>query len=102
GNAGLGIEDHVLEHGAETVRGRVDFRLCFGGELHRLRVAAAFEIEYTLWGPTVLVVADQRARGVDRDRGLAGARQAEEQRNVAFRPDVGRAMHWHHPLGWQI
>jgi hypothetical protein len=51
--------------------------------------------------PAVFVVADQRAVGVGRQRGLAGARQAEEHRGVALRADVGRAVHRHHALRGQ-
>jgi hypothetical protein len=50
----------------------------------------------------VLVVADQRAVRVGGQRGLAGAGQAEEQRDVAGGPDIGRAVHRHHALGRQI
>ena len=46
----------------------------------------------------MLVVADQRARRIGRQRRLAGARQAEEHRRVAGRPDIGRAVHRHHAL----
>ncbi len=44
----------------------------------------------------MLVVADQGAAGVGRERGLAGAREAEEDRGVAVRADIGRAVHRHH------
>ncbi len=51
----------------------------------------------------MLVVADENARGVRRQRGLAGARQAEEHRRVGRVPDgvVGRAVHRHHALAGQ-
>ena len=39
---------------------------------------------------------------IGRERGLAGAGEAEEQRRVAVRPDIGRAVHRHHVLGRQI
>ncbi len=44
----------------------------------------------------MLVVADERAGGIGRERGLAGAGEAEEQGHVAVRPDVGAAVHGHH------
>src|SRR5690606_35750669 len=46
--------------------------------------------------PAVLVIADQVARLVGREGGLAGAGQAEEQRHVAFFADVGGAVHRQH------
>ncbi len=49
-----------------------------------------------------LVVADQRALRVGRERGLAGAGEAEEDRAVAVGADIGRAMHRHHALFGQI
>ena len=43
-----------------------------------LGVAAALDVEDALVRPHVLVVADEAAQRVGRERGLAGARQAEE------------------------
>jgi hypothetical protein len=91
--ARFGIDDNVLEHGAEAPRRRVDLRFGLRGETNRLCVAAAFEVEHTAIAPAVLVVADQHPFGVARQRGLARTRQAEEERRVARRADVGRAMH---------
>jgi hypothetical protein len=49
----------------------------------------------------MLVIADQRARGIGRKRRLAGAGQAEEDRGAPVPADIGRAMHRHHALGRQ-
>jgi hypothetical protein len=97
----VGPEDHVLEHGPETAGGGVDLGLVLGREPDDLGVAAALEVEDALVGPAVLVVADEPAVGIRRQRGLAGARQAEEQGNVAIVADVGRAVHGQHPLQGQ-
>ena len=102
GDARVRIEHHVLQHGAEAVGGVPDLRLGFPRELDGLGVAAALEIEDAVRAPAVLVVADQRAVRVGRQRGLAGAGQAEEQRAVAVRPDIGRAVHRHDVLRRQI
>ena len=90
------IDDDVFEHGAEAVHGRPDLR--FGGlrEVDGLRVAAALEVEHAVVRPAVLVVADQRAVRIGRERGLAGAGEAEEDRDVAFGSDVRRAVHRQH------
>ena len=61
----------------------------------RLGVAAALEIEDAVAAPAMLVVADQHAVRVGRQRRLAGAGEAEEDRHVAVLADVGRAMHRH-------
>ena len=101
-DARLGIEHHVFQHGAEAERRRVDLRLGLRRQLDALGVAAAFEIEHALRAPAVLVVADQRAVGIGRQRRLAGAGQPEEQRDVAGRSDIGGAVHRHHALGRQV
>ena len=67
-----------------------------------LGVAAALEIEHAVRAPAVLVVADEDAVRIGRQRGLAGAGEAEEQRDVAVVADVCRAMHRHHALRRQI
>ena len=67
-------------------------------EVDHLRVAAALEVEHALGRPAVLVVADERALRIGRERRLAGARQTEEQRRVARRADVRRAVHREHAL----
>ena len=94
----IGIEHHVLQHRAEAVGGGEDFRLGLVREPDGLGVAAALEIEDAVRAPAVLVVAEQGAVGIGRQRGLAGAGQAEEQRDVAAGPDIGRAVHRHHAL----
>ena len=101
-NAGIRIEHDVLQHGAEAFGRGVDFRLGLGREPDALGVTAALEIEHALRAPAVLVVADQRALGIGRQRRLAGAGEAEEQRNVARRADIRRAVHRHHAIGRQI
>src|SRR5689334_8181317 len=44
----------------------------------------------------MLVVADQTSFGISGERSLAGTRQTEEDRDVAFSANVGRAVHAHH------
>ena len=102
GHARDRIERHVLQHGAEAVGGVPDHRLGFLRELDGLGVAAAFEIEDAVRPPAGLIVADQDAVRVGRQRGLAGAGQAEEQRALALVADIGRAVHRHDVLRGQI
>ena len=97
-DARLRIEHHVLQHAAEALGRGIDLRLGLGRQPDGLGVAAAFEIEHALRAPAVLVVADQHAVRIGRQRGLAGAGEAEEQRHVAVLADIGRAMHRHHAL----
>ena len=94
------VKDHVLDHGAETRAGGVDFRLGLGRKVDGLGIAAAFEVEDALVRPAVFVIADQHARGIGRQRGLAGARQAEEDGAVVGVADgvVGGTMHRHDAL----
>ena len=96
GRAGVRVENDVLHHRAEAFARRVDFRLHLARQPDRLGVAAAFEIEDTLATPAVLVVADQRAAGDGGQRRLAGARQAEEDRDVVRLAEIGRAVHRQH------
>ena len=46
----------------------------------------------------MLVIADQRAAGIGGKGGLPRARQAEEDRALAVRADIGRTVHRHHAL----
>ena len=101
-DAGLRIEHDVLQHRAEAVGGVPDLGSASGRELDGLGVAAALEIEDAVRRPAGLVVADQGAVRIGRERGLAGAGEAEEQRAVAVLADVGRAVHRHHALRRQI
>ncbi len=72
------VHHHVFEHGAKAAGRSVDLGFGLGREADRLRVAAAFEVEDAVFAPAMLVVADQRAIRIGRQRGLAGARQAEK------------------------
>src|SRR3546814_8063189 len=57
------------------------------------RSAAAFEVEHAARAPAMLVIADQAAARVRGEGGLAGAREAEEDRGVACWAYVRRAVH---------
>ena len=96
---GGGIDHDIFQHGAEALGRGENLGLGLWREADHLGVAATFEVEHGGIRPAMLIVADQRAAGVGAERGLAGARQAEEHGRVALRADIGRAMHWHDPLG---
>ena len=95
------VADHILQHRAEAVGGGVDLRLGFPRQVDHLGIAAAFEVEGAVFAPAVLVVADQAAVRVGGQRRLAGAGQAEEQRDVFLGADIGAAMHRQDALGGQ-
>ena len=96
------IDRDIFQDRAEAQAGVVDRGLGFTREANGLGVAAALEIEHAVRSPAVLVVAEQRAAGIGGERGLAGAGQPEEHCRVAFRPDIGGAMHRQHALFGQI
>ncbi|GIX63970.1 uncharacterized protein BcabD6B2_34050 [Babesia caballi] len=83
------VVDDVFDHRAE-LDGVEDLRLLLTAEVLALGVAAALDVEDALVRPHVLVVADELARRVRRQRRLAGAGEPEEQRHVAARADVAR------------
>lgn len=85
---GDGVEDDVLEDGAEA-DGVEDVGLLLGGEADALGVAAALDVEDALVGPAVLVVANQGALGVGGEGGLTGTGETEEDGNVAVGALVG-------------
>ena len=90
------VEHHVFADGAKA-DGVEDLGLVERVQALTLGVAAALDVEDPHVGPTVLVVADQQARGIGRKRGLAGAGQAKEHGGL-MRDGVhtGRAMHGQH------
>jgi hypothetical protein len=88
-DARAGVVDDVLEDRAEADRVE-DLRLLLRGEVDRLGVAAALDVEHARVGPDVLVVADEQPARVGRERRLARAGEAEEERDVAVvDADVG-------------
>lgn len=87
-DTGGGVEDDVLQDGSEA-DSTEDVRLLLGGEANGLGVAATLDVEDALVAPAVLIVTDQSALGVSRERGLAGARQAEEDGDVSVLALVG-------------
>ena len=91
--AGSWIDDHVLEHAAEAVRGRPDFRLGLLREPNDLRIAAALEVEPPVGRPAMLVVADQRPLRIGRKRRFAGTRKPEEDGDVTVGSFVRSAVH---------
>ena len=90
------VEHHVFANGAKT-DGVEDLGLVEGVQALAFCVAATLNVEDTHVGPTVLVVADQQARGIGRKRGLAGAGQAKEHGGlVRDGIHAGRAVHGQH------
>ena len=87
------VHHDVFQHRAEHARGGEDLRLALARQADDLGVAPPLEVEHAQIRPAVLIVADQRALRVGRERGLAGAREPEEQRGVAGAAQVGGAVH---------
>ena len=101
--AGARVEVDVLEDRPEAARRLEDVRLVHRGEADGLGVAAALEVEDAAVAPAVLVVADQAAPRVGRERRLARPRQAEEDHRVSRLADVDRGVHREHALvGQQV
>jgi hypothetical protein len=92
------VDDHVLENRAEGVGRLEDLRLGVGRQANHLRVAAALHVEDASVAPAVLVVTDERALRIGRERRLAGAREPEEDGSAPVRADVRGAMHWQDAL----
>src|SRR5207249_1575600 len=71
----------VLQHRAEPDR-VPNLWLALFAQLDALGVAPALEIEHSLRGPAMLVVADEPSLRVSTQRGLAGATESEKQRRI--------------------
>jgi hypothetical protein len=87
-NSGGGVEDDVLEDGAE-LDGVENIGLLLSGEANALGVAAALNVEDTSVTPAVLVVTDQGTLGVGREGCLASAGETEEDGHVSVLTLVG-------------
>lgn len=86
------LQRHILEHGVRVNRA-VNIRLCLLAKIDRLGVAPALKVEDAVLVPAVLVVSDERALRVGRQRRLPGATEPEEKSRVAFLSYIGRAVH---------
>src|SRR5690606_41133465 len=71
-----------LQHRAEALAGGEDLGFGLFGEGDHLGVAAALEVEDAVVGPAVLVVTDEAAVGIGRERRLAGAGEAEDRKST--------------------
>ena len=87
------VDDHVLEDGAEALRRLVDLGLGLRREADHLRVAAAFDVEDAVVRPAMLIVPDQVAAGIRRERCLARAGEPEEDGDIAVVAHVRGAVH---------
>ena len=98
-NAGDGVNHHIFHHGAEALGGGENFRLGLARQFDGLGIAAALKIKDAVLAPAMLVVADENARRIRRERGFAGAGQAEKHGCVARLIGIGRTVH-RHDLGF--
>ena len=89
------VEYDVFQHGAKLDR-IPDDRLVLLRKVDALGVAAAFHVEDNAVAPSVFVITNQEARLVSRQRGFAGAREAEEQAGFTIFAHVSRAVHRQH------
>ena len=80
------VDRHILEHGSRALGGGVDLRLGVRRQPDDLGIAAALEIEDAVGRPAMFVIADEGPAGIGRQRRLAGARKAEEERRIAPAP----------------
>src|SRR5580692_7272505 len=76
GNSRVRVEADVFEDTAEA-ESVPDLRFVLLRELDALGIAPAFEIEDAVGAPPVLVVADEIARRIGGERGLARPRESE-------------------------
>ena len=97
------VQHDVLQNGAESERLK-DVRLLLHAQIDRLRVAATFDVEDPVIRPAMLVISDQKALRIGRQRRLARPGEAEQQRRAfGRRIRGGGAMHRQHSqLGHQI
>ena len=79
-NLSVGIDCDILEK-CVTADCIVNIRLGLLIEVNDLGIATALKVEDAGIIPAVLVIADQKTLRIGRERGLAGARKAEEHRS---------------------
>ena len=93
---GLGVKDHVFDHGAEFLGRGVNLWLGLGAQVDGLGVAAPLKVERAAVGPAVFVVANQRADGSP-TAWFCRCRQAKEHGRIdrVAIGMVGRAVHRH-------
>src|SRR5215213_4059008 len=86
------VHDHVLQDRAEA-DSVPDLGFFLGGEVYRLGVATALEVEDPGVRPAVFVVTDEFTLGIGRQGRLARPREPEEECHVSLLAYVGRAVH---------
>ena len=89
GNADVGVIDHPIDIEDEILQHRAkkqcleNVRLAFRGEIDRLGVAAAFDVEDSVVGPNVFVIADKMSFRIGRKRCLTGPTESKKERRRA-------------------
>src|SRR6185312_11234239 len=68
-------------------------RLLFGGQPGAFGVTTSLKVKYGIIAPAMLVVADQPAFRIGRQRGFSGTRKAKKYSGIAFSARIGRAVH---------
>ena len=92
------VHHDIFKHSTKALGRRKNFRFGFGRKPYHFGVTAAFEIEDRSVRPAMLIVADQCPRSIRAERRLARTRKSKENRSIAIRADIGRAMHRHNAL----
>src|SRR5437868_6834870 len=92
GSARRRVENDVFQYGAEPER-IPDLRLARGRQADGLGVAAPFEIEDAMVRPAMLIIANEAALGIGRERGLAGAGEPEKKSGASVSSHIGGTVH---------
>ena len=92
-NLPLCVNSYVLKESIAT-DSIVDVRLALFVKVDNFCIATAFEVEYTLIIPSLLVITDKQTLRVSRKGRLARTRQAKEDSSIlALHISVSRAVH---------
>src|SRR5579884_1827297 len=96
----LFVEHHVFIDRAEACS-IPDLRLKLLREINALGITTTLKIEDSVVSPPMLISANQAARRISRETGLARTRKTKKESYIPGRTHVGRTMHWQDILSWQ-
>ena len=96
------VEHDVFKNGTK-LDGVKDFRFFFVRQINALCVASTFNVEHTVVGPAVLVVANQHTVGVGAQRSFTSAGKPKKERYFSFLALVcGRVQRQDTTLGHEV
>src|SRR5699024_422683 len=94
----VAVQYHIFKDGSGHLGSGIDQRLTIFGKINCFSVAPAFDIEYAVFAPAVLIIADENTILIGGKGCFSGSRESKKDSGIAVPAHIRGAVHSHNAL----